>query len=59
MKSGELTSAERYVVKMILEEAKRALVWCSDQAAYEDDSSFIMRLDKSEMATLTRALNKL
>ncbi len=59
MKTTELTSNERYVVNMILEEAKRCLVWNSDQGNYEDDAGFIMTLEKDEMAALTRAIKKI
>lgn len=44
---------------MILEEAKRCLVWNSDQGNYEDDAGFIMTLEKDEMAALTRAIKKI
>lgn len=59
MKKTELTFSERMVVGMILREAQRCLVLNDESGEYEDDGSFIMTLDKEDMATLTRVVEKI
>ena len=59
MVKTELTAKERYVVSIILEEARRCMEYDAEAQDYKDDSSFIMRLEKGEMAALTRAIKKI
>jgi hypothetical protein len=59
VEKDELTATERYVVRKILSEARRSMVWDDQFGEYIDDGSFIMALKKKELAALTRAMKKL
>ncbi len=55
----KLTATERFVVTTILKEARRCLIYDSDRQEYVDDGSFLLLLDKEELAALARALKKI
>lgn len=59
MKKDDLTATESYVARKILSEAKRSFKWNEEYGEYQDDGSFLISLEKQELAALTRALRKI
>lgn len=53
------TTEERYSLRLIINTAKDSMRWNAECEQYEDDGSFILVLDKEEMAAITRALKKI
>ena len=57
---ADLFSAEeRYSLRLLINTVKDSMRWNAESEQYEDDGSFILTLDKEEMAAITRALKKI